>query len=73
LKDVARLKFEEEERRYSVRVNSRPAVAAIIFKEGEANTDEVSRNIRETLAELRANPRLSNIEMEGLFNQGEVV
>ncbi len=73
LKDVARIKYEEEEKRYSVRVNSRPAVAAIIFKEGEANTVEVSRNIRDALDELRKNPRLSNIYMEGLFNQGEVV
>ncbi len=73
LKDVARIKYEEEEKRYSVRVNSRPAVAAIIFKEGEANTVEVSRNIRAALDELRQNPRLSNIYMEGLFNQGEVV
>ncbi len=73
LKDVARIKYEEEEKRYSVRVNSRPAVAAIIFKEGEANTVEVSRKIREALDELKTNPRLSNIYMEGLFNQGEVV
>lgn len=73
LKDVARIKYDEEEKRYSVRVNSRPAVAAIIFKEGEANTVEVSRNILAALDELKKNPRLSNIYMEGLFNQGEVV
>lgn len=73
LKDVARIKYEEEEKRYSVRVNSRPAVAAIVFKEGEANTVEVSRKIRDALDELRKNPRLSNIYMEGLFNQGKVV
>lgn len=73
LKDVARIKYEEEEKRYSVRVNSRPAVAAVIFKEGEANTVEVSRQVRAALEELKQNPRLSNIYMEGLFNQGEIV
>ncbi|HAV64308.1 MAG TPA: acriflavin resistance protein [Verrucomicrobiales bacterium] len=73
LRDVARIKYEEEEKRYSVRVNSRPAVAAIVFKEGEANTVEVSRAVRAAVDEMRLNPRLSNIYIEGLFNQGEVV
>ncbi|HVR37344.1 MAG TPA: efflux RND transporter permease subunit, partial [Methylomirabilota bacterium] len=49
LKDIARIRYVEPEKRYSVRVNSRPAVAAIVFKEGEANTVEVSRNIDRAL------------------------
>ncbi len=73
LKDVANIKYEEEEKRYAVRVNSRPAVAAIIFKEGEANTVDVSRKITEEIEKMKANPRLSNIDIQGLFNQGDVV
>jgi hydrophobic/amphiphilic exporter-1 (mainly G- bacteria), HAE1 family len=73
LKDIARIKYEEPEKRYSVRVNSRPAVAAIIFKEGEANTVEVSKRIRAAYEEMQKNPRLASIYMEVLFNQGEVI
>jgi HAE1 family hydrophobic/amphiphilic exporter-1 len=73
LKDIARIKYEEPEKRYSVRVNSRPAIAAVVFKEGEANTVEVSRRIRTAFEEMQENPRLSNLYMEILFNQGEVI
>jgi hydrophobic/amphiphilic exporter-1 (mainly G- bacteria), HAE1 family len=73
LKDIARIRYEEPEKRYSVRVNSRPAVAAVVFKEGEANTVEVSRRIRQVIEGMKQNPRLSSMYMEVLFNQGEVV
>jgi hydrophobic/amphiphilic exporter-1 (mainly G- bacteria), HAE1 family len=72
LKDIARIKYEEPEKRYSVRVNSRPAVAAVIFKVGEANTVEFSRRIRKVYEQMQKNPRLASIYMDILFNQGEV-
>ncbi len=73
LKDIGRVRYEEPEKRYSVRVNGRQAFAVVIFKEGEANTVEVSRRIRETFEEMQQNPRLGTMFMETLFNQGEVV
>lgn len=73
LKDIARVRYEEPERRYSVRVNSRPAVAAVVFKAGDANTVEVSRRIQKVFEEMQKNPRLASIYMEILFNQGEVI
>ena len=73
LKDIAKIRYEEAEKRYSVRVNSRPAVAAVVFKEGEANTVEVSRQINTVFESLKSNPRLAGLYMESLFNQGEVV
>jgi HAE1 family hydrophobic/amphiphilic exporter-1 len=73
LKDIARIRYEEPEKRYSVRVNSRPAVAAVVFKAGEANTVQVSRRIRKAFEELQRNPRLASIYMEILFNQGDVI
>jgi len=73
LKDIAQIKYEEPERRYSVRVNGRPAVAAVVFKAGEANTVEVSRRIRKVFEELKQNPRLSSSFLEVIFNQGEVI
>ena len=73
LKDLARIKYEEPEKRYSVRVNSRPAVAAVVFKAGEANTVQVSRRIQKAFEEMKQNPRLAGSDMELLFNQGEVI
>jgi HAE1 family hydrophobic/amphiphilic exporter-1 len=73
LRDIARVKYDEPDKRYSVRVNSRPAVAVVVFKEGEANAVEVSRRLDAALATMRDNPRLSGLYMEMLFNQGGVV
>jgi hydrophobic/amphiphilic exporter-1 (mainly G- bacteria), HAE1 family len=73
LRDIARVKFEEPEKRYSVRVNSRPAVAAVLFKEGEANTVDVSKRIRKAFEEMQGNPRLSSFYLDIIFNQGEVI
>ncbi|MGA1237458.1 MAG: efflux RND transporter permease subunit [Limisphaerales bacterium] len=73
LRDIARVRYEEPEKRYSVRVNSRPAVAVVILKEGEANTVDVSRRISTHFKELQENPRLSGMFMEILFNQGDAV
>lgn len=73
VKDIARVRYEEPDKRYSVRVNSKPAVAAVVFKEGEANAVEVTRQIKEVFDRMRANPRLSGMFLEILFNQGDVV
>jgi len=73
LKDVARIVYEEAEKDFSVRVNGRPAVAAIVLKEGEANTVALSRRLREAVEEMKQNPRLANIQLEMIFNQGSVV
>lgn len=73
LADVALVKYEEPERDYSVRVNSKPAFALVLLKEGEANTVDVSRRIKETFDEMQKDPRLSGLEMALLFNQGDLI
>ena len=73
LTDVARIRYEEAEKRYVVRVNSRPAIAVIVMKTGEANTLEVSDRIAKEIVRIKGNPRLNGIEMEDLFNQGKAV
>jgi HAE1 family hydrophobic/amphiphilic exporter-1 len=55
LRDIASVRYAEPEKRYSVRVNSRPAVAVVILKEGEANTVDVSRRISAHFKELQQN------------------
>ena len=73
LKDIATVRYAEPERKYRARANSRPAVALAILKEGEANTLAVSRQIAEAVEGMRANPRLRQIEIVSLFDQGEVI
>lgn len=73
LRDVASIKYAPPETRYSVRVNSRPAIAAVVFKTGEANSVDTSRRIQKAYERMLRNPRLSGIEFEKFFDQGEVI
>ncbi len=73
LKDVASVRYTEPERRWRVRVDSRPALALQIYKEGEANTVEVCRKIQATYDQMAADPRLADVKLEMLFSQGRVV
>ena len=73
VRDVATVSYAEPDKKYRVRVNSKPAVAVQVLKEGEANTLEVSRAVEELVARLQQDPRLSLIEMEVFFDQGSVI
>lgn len=73
LGDVATVRYEAPERDFRIRVNSELAVGLNVVKEGEANTLAVSQEIRDTVARLGEDPRLEALEMEVLFDQGEVV
>lgn len=73
LKDIATVRYAEPEKKYRARANSRPAVALIILKEGDANTLRVSREISEAAERMKANPRLRQIELVTLFAQGDVI
>ena len=73
IKDVAEVKYEEPERKFGVRVNGNPAVAVMVSKEGEANAVEVSKRIGEEVERMLSNPRLSAVDMEMIFSQGQIV
>ncbi|MEM7480784.1 MAG: efflux RND transporter permease subunit [Acidobacteriota bacterium] len=73
VEDIARVAYEEPDKKYRVRVNGRPAVALEVMKEGEANTLEVSQQVHRVVEELQADPRLSGIEMTVFFDQGSVI
>ena len=73
LKDVARIRYEEPEKDFSVRVNAKPAAAIVVFKEGEANAVEVGEKLDALLEEMRANPLFETMDMELFFNQGRMV
>ncbi len=73
VRDVATVSYAEPDKKYRVRVNSKPAVAVQVLKEGEANTLEVSRAVQELTERLKEDPRLRLIEMELFFDQGSVI
>lgn len=73
LKDVATIKYEEPEKRYRARIGSRPAVALMVFKEGEANAIDVSDALAAAVATMQENPRLQQVRIEPFLNQGELI
>ena len=73
LKDIATIRYEEPERNFAVRVNGNPAVAVVIFKEGDANTVEICNRLEAEVERMKENPLFDDIEMELFFNQGRLV
>ncbi len=73
LSDVASIKYEEAERNYEVRVNSKRALTVKVIKEGSANTVEIATRVDEVMEEIKNNPRLQLIQMKKMFSQGDVI
>ena len=73
LKDVAEVKYEEPEKFYQARIGGRPAVALMIFKEGDANAIEVSDSLALAIEKLKTNPRLRSFDIEPFLNQGQII
>tara|TARA_R110002096_G_scaffold77896_3_gene183205 strand:+ start:37657 stop:40806 length:3150 start_codon:yes stop_codon:yes gene_type:complete len=73
LRDIATVSLQEPEKRWVVRVNSKPALALQVFKEGQANTIEVSRRLAKAFEEIRDNPKLHGSDTGILFSQGDVI
>lgn len=73
LSDIATISYKEPDQRWVVRVNSKPAVALNILKEGQANALAVCDRINAEVAKMQSNPSLQLIEMAPLFDQGKVI
>ncbi|MCG8554172.1 MAG: efflux RND transporter permease subunit [Proteobacteria bacterium] len=73
LQDVADVRYAVPELPWRVRVNSKPALALRVMKEGQANTIAVSRALRQEFQRLSRSPRLQGLEMAILFSQGAVI
>lgn len=73
LGDIATVTFAEPDKYWIVRVNSKPALAMRIFKEGQANTIAVSRRLQAAFAEIQKNPKLQGSDIAVLFAQGDVI
>jgi HAE1 family hydrophobic/amphiphilic exporter-1 len=73
VRDIAEVSYKSPEQKFAVRANSRPAVALVVFKEGQANTLEVARRVREEMERFQETPRLQEILFVTLFDQGQVI
>lgn len=73
VRDVATVTYAEPEKNYAVRVNSRPAVALQVTKEGQANTFEVTQRVAAAVELMKQDPRLENLEMTIFFDQGSII
>ena len=73
LKDIASIVYEPQEAERLYRYNSQPANGISVKREGEANTVEVSRLVKETVEEIQQNPKLKGFDMSIYENQGEEI
>jgi len=73
LRDIAKVSYAQPERDFRVRAMSKPAVAVVVMKEGQANIRDVSTNVQALVDKFKDNPRLSVVETVTLFSQGEVI
>lgn len=73
LKDVAEIKYEEAEKRYRARIGGQPAVALMVFKEGDANAIDVADRLAVAIKEIQENPRTQLIRIEPFLDQGAII
>jgi len=73
LQDIADVRYAVPEMFWRVRVNSKPALAVLVFKEGQANTIEVGERLHAAFDEIKKNPKLQGSELGVLFEQSEVI
>ncbi len=71
--DIATVRYAEPEQLWRVRVNSKPALAVEVYKEGQANTIEVGERLEKTFAEIIANPKLQGSDVAILLAQHQVI
>ncbi|MEQ1511737.1 MAG: efflux RND transporter permease subunit [Lysobacteraceae bacterium] len=73
LRDIADVRFKPSKMNYGRRLDGRPAVGIDVFKERRANLVEVSRNALNEVENIRKEPRLQDIQVKVVGNQGDDV
>ena len=73
LSDVATVRLKPQRVDFGRRLDGVPAVGIDIFKERNANLVEVSRLAMAEIDAIRAEPRLSDVEVNVIDNQGDSV
>jgi len=73
LGDIATISYDLPDWKFRVRAMSRPAIAVVVRKEGDANTLEVTKRVNDAVERMRENPRLVSIDSLELFDQRDVI
>ena len=73
VRDIATVSYEEPDKNFRVRAMSKPAVAVVVMKEGDANIKDVSNAVAAQVDRFKQDPRLAEVETVTLFSQGEVI
>lgn len=70
LKDIAEVTYSQPRKERFQRMDGYESVEVEVFKESEANTVSLCRELNRTLEELRQNPKLQGFNFELLFDEG---
>lgn len=73
VEDIGTVRYAEPDKLWRVRVNSKPALAIEVYKEGQANTIEVGKRLQAAFDEILENPKLASSELGILFSQSTVI
>jgi hydrophobic/amphiphilic exporter-1 (mainly G- bacteria), HAE1 family len=73
LKDVANVRFRMPRRDYVYRVDGKPAIGIEIKRDSTGNITQISREVRETLEELKTSPQLAGMTFNIFNDQGRQV
>lgn len=74
LGEIAEVKKAYALERFIFRAHGRSAVGVSLFKESQANTAEVCKEVERVLdEELKTDPRLAGLDYRIFFNQGEII
>lgn len=71
--DISKVKTAPENNDMITRNNRKPAVLMNVLQQADANTEQVSENVRERLDELMDDNKYEHIQVANLFDQGDLV
>jgi HAE1 family hydrophobic/amphiphilic exporter-1 len=73
LRDIAEISIQPRRWDSIFRVNQKPSISLEVVRESTANIERISREVRETLAELMEHPQLKGAAFDVVLDQGEQV
>jgi len=74
LKDIAEVKYDVPESRWTMKIDNANAITLEIYKESTANSVTLCRAVKEKIeTQLSKDPALSGFEITPLFSQGELI
>ena len=73
LQDVGTVSYDFEKEDTIHRINGKKGVFITVFKEAEANTVEVCKNLETYLKEIKKDPKFKNFTFHFFFNQGNLI